>query len=98
MIEVAELVSLVRKKRLGRFRQKSFFLKISGTAGHRRVLSLLLDLLLEAGCDGDADDGEHEAGEEDDALVVRDPLDVEAQQGAAGDQVHRDAEPVKKQK
>ena len=61
-------------------------------------LLVLLDLLLEAGCDGDADDGEHEAGEEDDALVVRDPFDVEAQQGAAGDQVHGDAEPVKKQK
>ena len=64
---------------------------------HGRVLLFgnVLPVLLEQGGHGKSGHCKYEASEEDDAFVVRDPVDVEAEEGGAGDEVHGHAEPVR---
>ena len=72
--------------------QKSLFLKIISDRFFFGC-SHPLHLPLEQRRDCEAGQSEEEASQEDDPLVVRDPVDVEAEEGSASDQVHGNAKP-----
>ena len=48
-------------------------------SAHGRLLRFLLHFFPEVGGDSEAGNGKDEAGEEDDTLVVGDPIDVKAE-------------------
>ena len=82
--------------KLSIFSQKSLFFKLL----HGRVLlfGIFLHFLLEQGGHGKSGHCKYEASEEDDAFVVRDPVDVEAKERGASDEVHRNPKPKSEQK
>jgi hypothetical protein len=62
---------------LGRRFKQTFLLELLST--HGWLFRLLLDFFAKIGGDGQAGNGEDEAGKEDDALVVGDPIDVKTE-------------------